>query len=1454
MDTNSGTTQYVGTSTYSSLAAGNSYYNLTFNGSGGSWTHTSTLDVNGDLTITAGTLASSGQNVTLAGSFSNAGTYTSGSNTFTFDGTSGTKTVTSGGTSFNNLTLNDGGGSLTVELQDALDVNGNLTITGGGLDTKSGANYAITLAGNFSNADTFTARSGTVTLDGTASGKTITSGGGSFFNLTVNGSGGVWTLQDAMDVNGSITISAGTLDASASNCSAASCAITVAGSWSDSGNTFTERTGTVTFDGSGSSNTITEGGSFYNLVFNGTGTWDAGALITVGNSLTLTAGTLDLSTYNLAVTGTFTTGGTLRLRGTETSVTSPSNLTTAGTVAYDNTATVSSFLLGNNYYNLTLGGSGTVALAAALDTNGSLTVASGATLDHNGYDITIGGDLSNSGTISNPANRTYTLDGTTQTFNPSNITFNTLTVSGSSGTASLGSNFTLSNLLSIAAGRTLAILGFTLTSSGSITNSGTITEGAGHIADASSSFYIADSSFDIDDAISLGVDKVYISLTDEDSNKDGTAADTLTGTVVSCATDSETVTLTETGNATEVFRNASGLTTAVYDGAATNNDGTLECADGVTITATFTDPQDSGDTQSDTSSATADTIPTAPSGFAGTAASSTSITWTWTDNSSNETGFKLYNSSNTLIATISTANTTSYTETGLTKGTSYTRKLVAYNNAGNSSYSGSASVTTPAEPTAPSSFSGVVAGTTSITWSWTDNSNDELTWVLQDSGGTTVTTITSTTVSATGGSISYTETGLTPGTSYTRKMAARNDDGTSTATSTATVTTTPSTAPGSFSLLSPASSALITTNLPTFSFQKSIDVDEDVVSYTLTVDSLTFTINPNGPTQSSDLFTTQYFNENDGNPSNDTISVTLKAGATSTLPLDDGEHSWKVKATDGQGNTRTTSTRNFTIDTAKPTFASVSISSPSTTTYDLPTTDTTPTITIKVVDALRLDDLVVTLDEANKVLGVITSYTTRETTTYTLSGTSQTITHAPKLTLEPGTTYRLTLKLTDQAGNSATRQSTLGVLTAAQQAAQEIAELDADTAPTEEIIEKLREVGPKSPVSVPELIAKAVLRREKQAEIFRDVLTQQEELLARVSNSNSFIGRVVKQVLAFGGRFIDEVTRLASISTQRIVAWWQSATTGTLARVQFMFERGSSLAGVLSGATSQLSNQANVSVIALSQRFNIPLPEVPTLDVGSVVQTARNQGEAVKTNTQQASGALSFFWQRGRDTRVRVGLKNRQLIGSRILTVWNVSSQRVKNLTLRARAIYEIALDKEPTRISNLRVAQLTPRSAVVEWDTNHLTRLGKVNYGTSVNHTYDGEAFEESGLRDHHQVTLHDLQPATTYYFEVMNQNGGYVFDAYYALTTPPENEGLVSEELVPQVAVVVGDGPVNVYESPDPGSEVIKTLDPGEERRALLRKDGWVSILLIRGQEAWVPADRVELHDQVNDTGVER
>ncbi|HEX2573870.1 MAG TPA: fibronectin type III domain-containing protein [Polyangia bacterium] len=90
--------------------------------------------------------------------------------------------------------------------------------------------------------------------------------------------------------------------------------------------------------------------------------------------------------------------------------------------------------------------------------------------------------------------------------------------------------------------------------------------------------------------------------------------------------------------------------------------------------------------------------PNAPTGLAAaTGASAGQVNLTWTDNSSAETRYVLErrptSSTTWRVVGILAANTISYTDTGLTSGTSYTYRLAAINTGGSSAFTATASAT-----------------------------------------------------------------------------------------------------------------------------------------------------------------------------------------------------------------------------------------------------------------------------------------------------------------------------------------------------------------------------------------------------------------------------------------------------------------------------------------------------------------------------------------------------------------------------------------------------------------------------------------------------------------------------------------------------------------------------------------------------------------------------------------
>jgi hypothetical protein len=176
-----------------------------------------------------------------------------------------------------------------------LTVGGNLQI-GQGADSGlkkldatrnvgAGRTSTITVGGIWKNFGTGTAPSqfiadnSTVVLNGTGAGRTITSGStiipNAFYNLTFNGTGGVWTLQDNLTASGNILHTAGTLSLGGKN-------ITTTGS----GNLTISDGALITASGLASS-TVTVAGNF-------SASGHSGALITLNPA----------STWYLNVAGT----------------------------------------------------------------------------------------------------------------------------------------------------------------------------------------------------------------------------------------------------------------------------------------------------------------------------------------------------------------------------------------------------------------------------------------------------------------------------------------------------------------------------------------------------------------------------------------------------------------------------------------------------------------------------------------------------------------------------------------------------------------------------------------------------------------------------------------------------------------------------------------------------------------------------------------------------------------------------------------------------------------------------------------------------------------------------------------------------------------------------------------------------------------------------------------------
>jgi hypothetical protein len=177
------------------------------------------------------------------------------------------------------------------------------------------------------------------------------------------------------------------------------------------------------------------------------------------------------------------------------------------------------------------------------------------------------------------------------------------------------------------------------------------------------------------------------------------------------------------------------------------------------------------------------TGPTAPSMLAAGAVSSSQINLTWRDNSTNERGFRIERRLGTgawaQIGQVG-ANVRTFASTGLTAGTTYSYRVLAYNTAGVSAYSNEASATTQggmvAKPKAPTSLVARAASNRQVNLTWRDNATNEAGYRIERRIGTAAWTQIAEVAANT---ISFANLGLTPNTSYTYRVRAFNTGGTS---------------------------------------------------------------------------------------------------------------------------------------------------------------------------------------------------------------------------------------------------------------------------------------------------------------------------------------------------------------------------------------------------------------------------------------------------------------------------------------------------------------------------------------------------------------------------------------------------------------------------------------------------------------------------------------------------
>lgn len=281
------------------------------------------LIVGGNMTLTNQSggsenpiISMSSGTISVAGNWTmgSNGTFTAGTSTVTFNG-AGAQSIGGSTTTFNNLTINKSSGTATLGVNTSVAGNlnvsagtldlstftANRTAAGGTLTVSNGATLKIggtnTVPTNY-NTHSIDATS-TIEYAGSNQNVVVLNSSQNYGNLVTSGTG-TKTLLGAITVRGALTIgSSTTLDVSASNF-----ALNVGGNWTNNGS-FTQRSGTVTFNGTPAAQTI--GGS-NSTSFSGLTINNSGGSVTLSTAATVT-GVLTL-TSDLTASATLTQSGT----------------------------------------------------------------------------------------------------------------------------------------------------------------------------------------------------------------------------------------------------------------------------------------------------------------------------------------------------------------------------------------------------------------------------------------------------------------------------------------------------------------------------------------------------------------------------------------------------------------------------------------------------------------------------------------------------------------------------------------------------------------------------------------------------------------------------------------------------------------------------------------------------------------------------------------------------------------------------------------------------------------------------------------------------------------------------------------------------------------------------------------------------------------------------------------
>jgi len=283
--------------------------------------------------------------------------------------------------------------------------------------------------------------------------------------------------------------------------------------------------------------------------------------------------------------------------------------------------------------------------------------------------------------------------------------------------------------------------------------------------------------------------------------------------------------------------------------------------------------------------------PTAPSNLIATGGP-LKATISWSDNSNNETNFKLerkIESGSWLTLATLPANTTSYVDNGLTAYTTYWYRVYASNAAGNSAYSNEDPATVlpdSSAPSVPTNLRVVSTTTTQVNLAWSASSDDfaVVGYYIYRNGIK---------VGSTSGT-SYSDTGRSPNTTYTYQVSAldsSNNESAKSAQVSATTQPLPDNPP-SIAITSPANGSTVS---GTVSISANASDDKGISKVDFYIDGTNIASDTTAPYSTSWNTTTRFANgshtvmarayDTINQYADSTVTVTLNNSPATTITI-----------------------------------------------------------------------------------------------------------------------------------------------------------------------------------------------------------------------------------------------------------------------------------------------------------------------------------------------------------------------------------------------------------------------------------------------------------------------------------------------------------------------------------------------------------------------------------------